>query len=204
MSVDLMRPIFYFIFIFLLSGCATQYEEGVPSNSFPRHQLNFLFNEGLVLDYSELDADDWRMMNQDVQGRYASTTFIPKEQSDSDWTQKFIVAFYPKITMPKQNTLEKAYALIEQSNAWSCLKDTPPQPLSSAPEEMIVLQQGSHCDAAGNQMYQIIRLVKTEQGVHQLSYLERGLHLDPLQIDKYLGYLKQAQVIKKRERPTKK
>ncbi len=198
-----MKKIIFFVIVLLLSGCATQQGEGVPSNSFPRHKLNFLFNEGLVLDYSELDADNWRTVYQDVTGRYALTEFIPKKESESNWSQKFVVAFYPKLTMPKQATLDQIKVLIEQSTPWPCLKEASAQMLTQTPEEMLLSQQGKQCDVQGNEIYQVIRLVKTEQGVHQLAYLERSIHPDLLRVEQYIQYLTQAQVIKKKPKEKK-
>lgn len=197
-----MKTIF-FVLILLLSGCATQQEEGVPSNSFPRHKLNFLFNEGLVLDYSELDADDWRTVYQEVKGRYALTEFIPKKESESNWTQKFTVAFYPKLTMPKQATLDQVKGFIEQSTPWPCLKEASAQILAQTTEEILLSKQGMQCDVQGNEIYQVIRLVKTEQGVHQLAYLERSIHPDLLRVEQYIQYLTQAQVIQKKAKEKK-
>lgn len=195
----MMKTIF-FVLILLLSGCATQQDEGVPSNSFPRHKLNFLFNEGLVLDYSNLDADDWKIIYQDVKGRYALTEFIFKKESESNWSQKFTVAFYPKLTMPKQTSVENIRDFIQQKTTWNCLKEASMQLLAQSPEEMLFSKQGNHCDAQDNAMHEVTRLVKTDQGVHQLAYLERAVHLDLLRIQQYTEYLKQAKIIKKKSK----
>jgi hypothetical protein len=195
----IMLRVIFFSAILLLNGCATQHDEGIPSNSFPRHKLNFLFNEGLVLDYSDLDADDWRAISQDVQGRYAITEFVPKKESEANWKQKFIVAFYPKITMPKQDDLEDVKLFIQQSTSWPCLKEATDQIHMQTAEELIISKQASSCDNQGNEMNEVIRLVKTDNGIHQLSYLERDLHLDPSRLEQYIGYIQQAQVIKRKQ-----
>ncbi len=187
-----------FIKFSLLTACLTACTSSGPDNTFPSHKLNFVFNETLSLNETELDASQWQQLSSTATGRFAITEMVLNGENAKNWSQKITISFYPEALNELASKLNRFVAATEQqarqecklgSFMWTQLQKNPnaySQALIS--EEYMASLETEGCETTDNG-YAIYRFVKTKAGIHQLIYVQKNRwnDLEKINLQEILG-----------------
>ncbi len=195
-----MRVKTVLISVFILtqfSACTFLSREapGPENNHFERYPLNFLFKESFSLDYTSLKSSDWVRTYQSDTGAFAVTEVVPRGTAEYALPlERIMIAYYPVRTVPEAHALGTGVFYVRTHLAHAC-----PQGVLSW---KIVSNNGLEEFATGildcPQMpveTLLSRLVLTQQGLHQLTYVKKGL-MKTKEQEKMLDILKQAKLVK--------
>jgi hypothetical protein len=172
-----------FLGLCLLSACLAACTSSGSKNTFPSHKLNFVFNETISLDETELDASQWQQLSSTATGRYALTEMVLQGEDEGNWSQKITISFYPEALNELAEKLNIFVSATEQqarqgcksgSFMWSPLKeDSGAYKTTLIVDEMMFSLETENCEKTDNG-YAMYRFVKTKAGIHQLVYVQKN------------------------------
>ena len=184
----------------IVSGCATVEYQGVSSNAFPRHSLNYLFSESFSLDYTVLQASEWKPISQVADGSYVATELIKKSETDENWRQKWTIFYYPKVTVNHVSTLVQSVAYLKERLAKNCREGQIEWAIIEHSDDYYTAQvNNSHCEKMTDQ-YALYRLQQTDAGLNVLIYSQKTIP-DLPKIEEIATILKQAKVVEYTPKP---